>query len=417
MEFFLYNLWQVLVLGALLLFSALFSGSETAFFNLSAWRIQKFLNSENKYEQMAGRLVADRKRLLSTLLFSNMAVNVLYFSISSILVLRVSHQWGSISGAVAAGVSFLFIILFGEMLPKSISYANSPMVCKVVSLPCYVLVKILHPILMLLNFSIIEPIFRLTGATKTSARKVDPESLKALVDVDAKEGLISQDENVLLGQIIEMGYLKVRDVMRPRVDMKMCRIDSSCQQIRQLMSNENMRYVPVYRQDIDDIVGVVDLKDIAQQSNKDISEFVKDAHFIPEQTKAEALLKHFHNNRCETAIVVDEYGGVSGRIDLDEIIDELIGAKADGADEFAEEIGDNKYRLSANYSIRDWAQMLGIGTEQKRLTTIGGYVAAVLGKIPQQGDVASVGNLDIEVEKVAGHRVVSVIVSLSENNQ
>ena len=76
MEFFLYNLWQVLVLGALLLFSALFSGSETAFFNLSAWRIQKFLNSENKYEQMAGRLVADRKRLLSTLLFSNMAVNV-----------------------------------------------------------------------------------------------------------------------------------------------------------------------------------------------------------------------------------------------------------------------------------------------------------------------------------------------------
>jgi CBS domain containing-hemolysin-like protein len=229
-----------------------------------------------------------------------------------------------------------------------------------------------------------------------------------------KRGLITADENRLLGEIIELSFLKVRHVMRPRVDMITCSVTERPGKARELMQKNHLTKLPVYVGTRDNIVGLVSLRRLLLELDKSLDRLVQEVHFVPEQKTVESLLEFFRRSHSDTAIVVDEYGGIAGSIRLEDIAEELFGPiEVTEQIQPIEQIGPFEYRLAGHLAIHDWADVFSIDPEETRISTIGGLVTAALGKIPKAGDIVYLKNLKLTVERVRKHRIETLILSLS----
>jgi len=410
------NVWHIIPMLLLLACSAFLSGSETAFFNLSRRHAKTLQTSANKLQNLAARLIDNPRRLLSSLLFGNMAVNVLFFALASVLSVKVANQIGPTAAFITAVVSFVALLLLGEMLPKSLAYSHSRRFCIAAAPACFICMRILSPPLRILEVAIITPTLRLlTGPTDSGERSdaVTAEQLKLLIESSRQEGLISDDENQLFAEVIELGFLKVRHVMRPRVDMIACDVTDSAQKAQQLMAENKLTKIPVYAKNIDNIVGCLNQRDLLLSPDMPIGKLLKKVNFVPEQKTVESLLEFFRKSQTDMAIVVDEYGGIAGTVSVEDVVEELIGPIEPTSEiEPIEQIGPLQYRLAADLAIHDWAQAFGIDPGQTRLATIAGLTTALLGRIPKKGDVAYLKNLKLTVEKVRKHRIETLILSL-----
>ena len=409
-------IWHLAFMVILIGCSAFFSGAETAFFNLSQRQLAAFAGSRHKLERSAAALLANPKQLLASLLLGNMAVNILYFSLASVLSMRLADRAGSAIAAASALAAFIMLVLLGEIIPKSLAYLNSTRICTAVALPCLVCVRVLSPMQAAFDFLIAEPALRLIFGTRRSPSTITVNHLKLLIESSRRQGLITADENQLLAEIIDFGMLKVRQVMQPRVDMVTCNIKSSTDEARQSMTANNLTKIAVFAKTVDNIVGVVYLRQILLNPKLTLDRLIQKVQFVPEQKTVESMLDSFRQSKNDFAVVVDEYGGIAGSISLEEIVEELLGPveTIDGIEPI-EQIGPMEYRLAGNLSIHDWAEAFGIDPAQSRLSTIGGLTAALLGRVPRSGDVANLKNLKLTVERVKRHRVESVVLSLEAN--
>ena len=407
------NIGHIVVMMVLLACSAFFSGAETAFFNLSRRQVSLFVKSKHKLQKLSARLLNKPKQLLSCLLFGNMTVNVLFYAIASVLTVRIGQQIGAGAAAVTAFISFAVLVLFGEILPKSLAYANSRSISIAAALPLVLCLQIFAPLHFVFRVFIVEPILRLLLGPLQPAEPISTGEFKLLIEQVRKRGLITADENKLLGEIVELGFLKVRHVMRPRVDMIACSVTESAESAREKMLKNHLTKLPVYAQTIDNIVGLVYLRQLVLEGDTSLDKFVQRVDFVPEQKTVESLLEFFREKGTDTAIVVDEYGGIAGSVRLEDIAEELLGPieTVEGI-EPVESIGPFEYRLAGDISIYDWAEAFGIDPEEAKISTIGGLVTALLGKIPKSGDAAYLHNLKFTVERVQKHRIKTVILTL-----
>ena len=407
------NIGQVVLMLALLAGSAFFSGAETAFFNLSRRQINLLQKSKHKLQNLAARLLSKPRQLLSCLLFGNMTVNVLFYAVSSVLIVRVERQIGGGAAAITACLSFVGLVLFGEILPKSLAYVNSQSLSITTALPLFLCRQVFAPILFIFRFLIVEPTLRLVLGPDRLPKPVTTDEFKLLIEQMRKRGLITADENKLLTEIIELGFLKVRDCLRPRVDMIACAVTDSTRQACELMLKNHLTKLPVYVGTIDNIVGLVHFRQLLLRPNTSLDKLVQQVQFVPEQKTVESLLEFFRKTHTDTAIVVDEYGGIAGSVCLEDIAEELLGPieLADGI-EAIEQIGPFEFRLSGNLAVHDWALRFSIDPAETRISTVAGLVTALLGKIPKAGDVAYLKNLKFTVERVRKHRIETIILTL-----
>lgn len=403
----------------LLLCSAFLSGSETAFFNISKRQSKALQQSTNRLGLIASGLLAKPKQLLTSLLFGNMAVNVLFFALAGVLSINIGKQYGPTAGIISAVLLFFILLLAGEMLPKSLAYSHSRRFCIIASPFCFLCVSILSPILGILDFLIVAPAVRLfagASVSGTQSEAVTAKQLKQLIESSRAHGLISADENELFAEVIELGFLKVRHVMQPRVDIIACEISDPVEKTKKLMLENSLTKIPVYKKDIDHIVGCLFLRDMLLWPEKSVSRHLKEVNFVPEQKTVESLLEFFRKSRTDMAIVVDEYGGIAGAVSLENIVAEILGPiEQDSQAEPIEQIGPLEYRLAADIAIHDWAEVFNIDPEQSRLSTIGGLATALLGRIPKKGDVIYLKNLKLTVQEVRKRRIESLILSLEPN--
>ena len=355
----------------------------------------------------------DPKRLLGTLLFANCAVNICFFSLATVLSVTLGTSLGPAAAAISAALALAALVLFGEMLPKSLAYANARRFSLAAAVPSFLVVRLLAPIHFVFNLLIVEPALRLLLGPARGPKPVDPAQLKLLIESSKHRGLITVDENQLLGAVVEFGFLKARHVTSPRVDMAACDISTPPHQARQLMMNEKLTKLPVYSRTIDNLLGLVHLRDLLLQPEAPLDKLLRKIDFVPEQKTVESLLEFFRNSAADTAIVVDEYGGITGWVCVEDIAAELLGPlePAEGA-EPVQQTGPMTYRLAAGLPIHDWANAFGIDPERSRLSTIGGLVTALLGRIPRTGDTVSLKNLKFTVEKMRKNRIETVILSL-----
>jgi putative hemolysin len=405
-------IWEPVLMVVLLAASAFFSGAETAFFNLSHRQKKLLRESKHKLQNLAARLVDKPRQLLGCLLFGNMVVNVLFFAVASVLAVRIERQTGAAAAAITAFVAFALLVVAGEILPKSVAYANSKSLSVTAAVPVFLCVQVLGPIVSVFRLLMVEPALRLLIGPAKAPKPITTDEFKSLIERVRKSGLITADENKLLTEIIELGFLKVRHVMQPRVDMVGCSVADSPETARRLMQENHLTKLPVYSKTIDNIVGIVSLRRLLLEDETSLAKFVEEVHFVPEQTKVESLLEFFRKSGTDIAIVVDEYGGIAGSVRLEDIAEELLGPiEITGEAEPVEKIGPFEFRLAGALSIHDWAPSFSIDPAERRVSTIGGLVTALLGKVPKAGDVAHLRNLKFTVERVRKRRVETVILT------
>ena len=404
---------HIVVMLLLLVCSAFFSGTETAFFSLSRRQISLFQQSTHKLQNLVASILSKPSRLLGCLLFGNMVVNVLFYATASILAIRVERNTGVTAAAVTAAVTFICLVLFGEMLPKSLAYTNARYISVVTALPVFLCIKILAPLISIFRFSVVESTLRLLPGAAKSRKPITASELGVLIESSRRQGVITDYENRLLTEIMELGFLKVRHVMRPRVDMTSCAVTDSSEIVCKAMQKNRFTKLPVYTGSIDNIIGLVHLRRILLEPDTSLDKLVQPVNFVPEQKTVESLLEFFRKSGSDTAIVVDEYGGIAGMVRLEDIAEELLGPI-----EITEEIkpielmGPFEYRLAGNLAVHDWTEAFSIDPAETRISTIGGLVTALLGKMPKSGDVVYLKNLKFNVERMKKHRVETVILTL-----
>ncbi len=407
------TLGNVLLLLLLVACSAFFSGSETAFFNITQRQIKQFAASPVRLQRLTAHLLHRPGHLLNCLLFGNMMVNVLFYAVSSVLVANMGHAWGLGAATITAFGTFLILVLFGEILPKSLTYSSARSLAVAAALPAFLVVRILGPITSVFRILFLEPVLRIFFGSTRLPRVTTLAEFRSLVDLSRRRGLIGEDENRLLGEVIELSLLKVRHVMQPRVDMIACDVAESSEIARKLMQEHQLTKIPIYAGSVDNIIGVVALRQLFLKPGVPLDRLVQPVQFVPEQKTVESLLEFFRKTETDMAVVVDEYGGIAGSVWLEDIAEELFGRIATGpSSEPIKLLGPFQYRLAGDLAIHDWAEVFGIDLAETRVATIGGLVTALLGRIPRKGDAAYIGNLKFTVERVRRHRIETVILSL-----
>ncbi len=409
-----HNLYQVATIVCLMAGSAFFSGSETAFFNLSRRQIRQLSTSPHRVYHLVARLLNQPSKLLSSLLLGNMIVNVLYFAMSSVLVARVRGDYG-LSEAAAVGVfSFICLILFGEVLPKSLAFANSLGFAKLAALPVFVCVEAFSPLQAITKILVLEPFLRLTLGHKRGSRTISIREFRSLIDASRQKGFITADEKKLLFEVVDLGLLKVRHVVRPRVDMPACSIYDRAEKARQVMLETGLTKIPVYSKTIDDVRGIAHLRDLLLKPKAPLASCIRPVYFVPEQKTVVSLLEFFRKSQTHIAMVVDEYGGIVGSVQLGDIAEELLGPVRHTTEtERIEQTGPFEYRLPGSLAVHDWADALGVDLDQMHASTLGGLVTELLGRIPKAGDVAHLRNIQFTVERMHRHRVADLILTIA----
>ena len=282
------------------------------------------------------------------------------------------------------------------------------------ALPLLYVYKLLYPISRLIERAT-DFLTNLLPQHAEEEAYVRPEELKMLVEMSEAAGRISSDARTMMQEVIELGEARVKEAMVPRVDMTAFDLSGSAQEFMGLVRDTRYRRIPVYEGTIDNIKGIITAREVFLNPDVELRELVKRVAFVPETKTLESMLQQFRLEGTQIAIAVDEYGGVAGLITLEDIVEEVVGEIEDEFDESEEpvkRVGSNRYLLSGHVSTREWYNLFGIALGISRADTVGGFVTALLGRLPTQGESLRYGNLLFTVQKMKRRRVEQVMVEL-----
>jgi putative hemolysin len=408
---------RLLVMVALLFCSAYCSGSETAFFSLSKRQVKQLRDTGHRLPGLVADLLLKPADLLGALLLGNLIVNTLFFATDSVLILKVEQHLGVAVAAVVGLVTFLCLVLFGEILPKSLAYAHPERYSVWLVLPTVIVVRVLAPVVMVFRWLIAEPALRLLLGTGRRHQTVTAGEFKALIDATQERGLINDQQGRLFAEVVTFNLLRVRHVMRPRVDMVACSVNEDSARAQRLMMDRCVTTLVVYRDQIDNVLGAVELRDLVLAPDVPLADLLHPVPFIPEQQTVESLLQFFRKRRVDSAVVVDEYGGVAGSVSVEDVAEELFGPlHFHEATEPVVQLGPGCYRVSGSLPIHDWIKAFDLRPVHTGVATVGGWVTALLGRIPKPNDVARWRHVTLTVERMRKHRVASVILTLEDEH-
>lgn len=405
---------------ALLFFSALVSGAEVALFSLSQKDIDDTLQEHPLKGKIISKLLEKPKKLLATLLvannFINIGVVILFSFIGQNLFSAISSSILKFSIEVIV-ITFL-ILLFGEVLPKVYASRNNIKFAKVIAYPVAVLDKLLSPISLPMR-KVTLYLHNKLGKQKTNF-SVDQLS-QALELTDSDES--SSDEQKILEGIVSFGNTDAKQIMSPRMDIFALEIEESFQTIYSKIIEKGFSRIPVYRDNIDQIEGVLFVKDLLRHIEKeefDWKKLIREPFFIPENKKIDNLLKDFQNMKSHMAIVVDEYGGTSGLVSLEDIIEEIVG---DISDEFDgdnvnfSKIDDKNYLFEGKTNLKDFYRVIDVDEDLFEETkgeaeTLAGFILEILGNFPNKDEKIEFENCTFTIESVDKKRIKQIKVTI-----
>jgi len=410
----------------LLAMSAFFSGSETALFSLSRDRLRRFRQG-SYVERVAAGLAGRPRALLVTILLGNMVVDVAFFALASGMAWDLGERFGAAWSGPAGVAGLLLVIVFGEVAPKTIASTGPVGVAKAAALPIDLLRRGFAPLVYVMDRWLIEPVTRIvTGrsGSRGGGLYLTAEELQALVELAGSDGTVSQQESEMVGEVLRLHQTRVREVMVHRTEMAMCEVGAPTAEVQEVFRRTKYKRLTVYEGSPDNVVGFVGTRGVFLTPERPLRELLEPVHFVPKQQTVERLLKVFRDKKIQVAVVVDEYGGTAGLVTLEDCVEEIIGDIEDEYDQPrapVERISDREFILPGNLSMKAWDDYvraeLNVETEA---TTLGGFVTALLGRIPQVGDKCEYGNVRFTVLEVAcrirgGHcRLTRVRVEILE---
>lgn len=402
------------VLCMLIILSAYFSATETAFSSLNRIRIKNMASEGNKRAKLALKLCDKFDELLTTILVGNNIVNILSSSLATALFVEYFPKNGVVISTV---VVTAVVLIFGEISPKSMA-KESPESFAMFSAPFINALRyLLKPITFL--FSLLKRGIKAIFHLKNNDGITEAELL-TMVEEAQSEGGIDENEGDLIKSVIEFYDLDVGDILIPRVDVVAIDIESSIDEIEKVFDETRFSRLPVYKETIDNIVGIINHKDfqyMVKERNVPVEDIIAQPVYVLESMKISKLLKMLQQKKSHLAMVTDEYGGTVGVVTLEDIIEELVGEIWDEHDVVVEEIekiSDNCYKVSCNANLDKLAEELDVEIESDS-TTVGGWVAEVLERIPEEGDKIEKDNLEVTVIEADERRALKVMVLVKNN--
>lgn len=406
-------------LALLLVCSGMVSGSETALFGLNRQTRHAFARSSSRAKRLAALLMEHPQRVLMTVLLANNLVNVAIFALS---VVALGHD-NETSTLIALGLSvgvLLAVITLGEIVPKAVAIGNPPLYAPFAALFIGVFGTVLSVPVWILRKGLVDPLVRLLGPTSLQTGPVTSDELRSLVEHSARDGVIDSREHDLLQAAVAAGGIKVREVMTPRVDVRAVYIGSSRRHVLEQLAGASFRRLPVYGRDLDDIRGVLHVRDLFLDERVPLRQLIRPPDFIPEQATLLQVVRQFREESVEFAVVVDEFGGTAGVCSLNDIAEWIVGEipdEEDGGpkDAAVERIDGRTYRIPGNLSAKLWARRFAVGREDQQFDTVAGLVLAKLGRMPREGDSVNLDNLSLTVERIRRRRIERLLLRLSDN--
>lgn len=427
---------EILLLSSLpllLLASGFFSGSETAFFSLTRHQQLQMSRSGTPAGAMVTALLLETRALLITLLMTNTTINVSYFVVSTVLLLRTREAFHPMVLAGASAGSVMALILVGEVIPKLIAARLAVGWSRMGSWPLMMVHRALAPLRVVMSAAVISPLARLISPVDRPP-ELSPEEMEVLLELSRTRGVIDDHEERLLQEVLELSQLKVRDLMTPRVDIQAFDLSAPPQALMTLIQTTGLHHIPIYRDDLDHIEGVVHAREVLLKrptSTATLNRLIRQVNFAPELQRADQLLAQFRKRGTTLAIAVDEYGGTAGLITLEDVVEQMVGQIAGPHEQPKEpevqQLHPGRWRVEANLPIHVWgdafrgtAVLPGVDgffdtirrTREGGISTIGGLVMARLGRLPQEGDRTTVGNVMIQVDQMHGRRIRWLTVQL-----
>ena len=402
---------QLIVMAVLILMSAYFSATETAFSTFNKTKMKTLAENGNATAALVCRLADDYDRLLSTILIGNNIVNIALASIGTILFVG---ALGDIGATVSTAVITVLVLIFGEITPKSVA-KNSPEKFALLSAN---IINVMIYLFMPLNFlfaqwkKLVNRIFKPDADTKLSQ-----EELLMLVDEVQQGGSIDKSEGELLRNAIEFTGRDAEDILTHRVDLEAVPIDATKEEVARIFTESKFSRILVYEDSIDHIVGVIHLKDFYTGdgiTQKSLREIMTPPIFIMRHEKIDTILRELQRKKSHIAVVVDEYGGTYGIVTMEDILEELVGEIFDEHDEKSEEVcrvDNDTFSVDGSMDMSDFCEQFHIHPETDALS-LGGWIMEELGQIPEEGDGFDYENISIRVIATEGHRVSKVEVKI-----
>ncbi|WP_290686343.1 HlyC/CorC family transporter [Intestinibacter sp.] len=401
---------QIVLLVFLLAGSAFFSASETALMSLSKIRIRYMEDEGVKGAKLVGSLIEKSSDLLSSILVGNNIVNIAATSVSTALFMSI---FGSQGVAMATAVMTVLVLIFGEITPKTIAANKPEKVAVLVAKPINLVMKIAKPLVWVFNL-LTGVIFKLMGIDNDGVKPfITEEELKTMVNVSHEEGVLEMEEREIINNVFQFGDMQAKEAMVQRLDMVAVNIEDSYDEIIEMFKSEKLSRLPVYEESIDDIVGILNVKDIIFLSDEEIENFnikdyIREAFFTYEFKKITQLLEEMKKEKSQMAIVVDEYGGTAGLLTIEDLVEVIVGDIDDEYDEEEEEIvkvSENEYLVEGSTKIIDVNETLGINLESEEFDSIGGFIIGYLKRIPEENELIEVENVKFNIESIDKNRI------------
>lgn len=408
---------QIILLVILLAGSSFFSASETALMSLSKIKIRHMEEDGVKGAKLVGSLLENSNRLLTSILIGNNIVNIAATSISTSLFITL---WGSQGVAAATALMTVLVLVFGEITPKTISASTPEKVSLIVAKPIKIFMIILKPVVAIFNV-ITKIIFKLLGVDDHGVRPfITEEELKTMVNVSHEEGLLEIEEREIINNVFEFGDMQAKEAMVQRLDIVAIDMEDSYEEIIELFKTEKLSRMPVYEETIDDIIGILNIKDIIflsdeEVDNFDIKKYIRDPFFTYEFKKITQLLEEMKKDKSQMAVVVDEYGGTAGLITIEDLVEVIVGDIEDEYDEEEDEIqviSPKEFLIDGSTKISDVNEVLNINLESEEFDSIGGYIIGYIKHIPEENEVIEVGRVKFNIESVDKNRIKKIRIML-----
>lgn len=405
--------WEIVALIILLGFSAFFSMSETALMSLSKIRIRHMVEENVKNAALVEKLVENPHRLLGSILVGNNVANIG----ASALATSITYKtFGNKGVAIATGIMTVLVLIFGEITPKSLAAQNSERISLKVSRPISFIVFLLKPLVTV--FTYISGMFiKLFGGNPNVTQPfITQEELKTMVDVSEEEGVLEIEEKQMIYNVFEFGDLQVKDVMVQRVDIIAVDTEATYEEILQVIKTEQFSRIPIYNETIDDIVGILYVKDLIlmglPEDDFDVTKIMREPYYTFEFKKITDLFSEMKKTRNHISVVLDEYGGTVGIVTIEDLVEEIVGEiddeYDDEEDKEIEVIKEDEYVVSGSTRIPDLNDMIGTNIESEEFDSVGGFVIGQLGRFPEKSEEIQYQNIKFIVEDIDKNRIKKV---------
>ncbi len=369
---------------------------------------------EEKNTISSGRIVvllSRPRRFLFTILTGNTLVNIAASSCATIFSLAL---FGTSGIGIAIGFMFFVLLVFGEVVPKTYAYINAEKFSQAVAYPLEIIIKIFSPFRKILYLITDTVIKRLGFIAPKDTSEITIEEIKSLIKIGHREGVVKDKELEMIYGVFEFKDQLAKDIMTPKINIKALDFNMPHEEVLEYIKDAKHSRLPVYRETLDNIVGIVYAKDVLFKANTNLKDLIKEVYFVPESERIDHLLSDLQKGFIQMAIVADEYGVTTGLVTMEDILEEIVGEIVDEYDKeekLLTKIDKKTYRINGMLRIDEANEKLGLNIKTEQVDTIGGFISLIMQKIPAENEEITYKKFKFKVTKVEKNRIKEIIIT------